>query len=254
MKAIILAAGEGKRLRPYTNDKPKCMVDVCGSSLIERQLSVLKSEGIDDIVIVGGYKSHMLHPYSDKILENVSYSDTNMVWTLFCAVEQLQGDILICYGDIVYSRNILKSLLNSTSDIATTVDMEWESYWKARNENILSDAETLRLDDNGCILEIGRRPMTVDEIEGQYMGLIKLNNKGTSVFKSVFHGALECGLMGETVRDAYMTDLLQEVINSGSCVQSVPVRGEWVEVDTVSDLNAKITCNRLREIDLSLNQ
>ena len=98
MKAIILAAGEGKRLRPYTDDRPKCMVDVCGSSLIERQLSVLNSEGVSDITIVGGYKSHMLRPYSDNLLENINYSSTNMVWTLFCAEEQLQGNVLICYG------------------------------------------------------------------------------------------------------------------------------------------------------------
>ena len=59
-KVILLVAGEGKRLRPYTLDRPKCMVEIEGISLIDRQLAVLNSEGIDNIVLIGGYKSEML--------------------------------------------------------------------------------------------------------------------------------------------------------------------------------------------------
>jgi choline kinase len=84
-KVILLVAGEGKRLRPYTLDKPKCMVEIDGVSLIDRQLAVLKSEGLDNIVMIGGYKSEMLKKYGIKLKNNPRYFETNMVWTLFCA-------------------------------------------------------------------------------------------------------------------------------------------------------------------------
>ncbi len=253
MKAIILVAGEGRRLRPYTEDRPKCMVDICGSNLIERQLSVLRSEGVTDIIMIGGYKSEMLNKYDVKLLINSRYYETNMVWTLFCAEDQIKGDILICYGDIVYSRSVLRKLLDSTSDVSTTIDMDWKSYWKARNEDLLNDAETLKLDSNNYILDIGKRPDTVDEIEGQYMGLIKLTNKGASILKKVFNKALQDrNLMGKPVENAYMTDLLQTMIDTGNPIKSIPVHGEWVEIDTVSDLNVEMTCERLIRIDDSL--
>ena len=134
-----MAAGEGTRLRPYTLDRPKCMVEIDGVSLIDRQLEVLKSEGIDDIVIIGGYKSEMLKRFDIKLKVNARYFETNMVWTLFSAEEELEGDVIVSYGDIVYSKNILNALIKSKADIAVTIDKKWEGYWRERNENPLDD-------------------------------------------------------------------------------------------------------------------
>ena len=108
IKVILLVAGEGTRLRPYTLDRPKCMVEINGISLIDRQLAVLKSESLEDIVMIGGYKSDMLKREGMKLKINTRYHETNMLWTLFCAEEELEGDVIISYGDIVYSRDILK--------------------------------------------------------------------------------------------------------------------------------------------------
>ena len=105
LKVILLVAGEGKRLRPYTLDRPKCMVEIEGISLIDRQLSILKSQGLSDIVMIGGYKADMLKRKGVKLKINPRYHETNMVWTLFSAEEELEGDLIVSYGDIVYSRN-----------------------------------------------------------------------------------------------------------------------------------------------------
>ena len=148
-KVILLVAGEGTRLQPYTLDRPKCMVTINGISLIERQLKVLKQEGLCNIVMVGGYKAEMLQVFNIKTMINPNYSKTNMLWTLFCAEEELEGEVIVSYGDIVYSREVLRALLESTADIAVIIDKKWESYWKARSEDPLSDAETLKLDKKG---------------------------------------------------------------------------------------------------------
>jgi len=249
LKVVILAAGEGTRLRPYTLDRPKCMVEIDGVSLIDRQLEVLKSEGIGDIVIIGGYKSEMLKRGDIKLKVNDRYFETNMVWTLFSAEEELEGDIIVSYGDIVYSKNILKALIKSKADIAVTIDMKWEGYWRERNENPLDDAETLKLRKDGTISEIGQKPSSLEEIEGQYMGLMKFSSEGVRQIKSAFHSALESGkLLGKEVENSYMTDLLQSIVNIGGKVASVQIDEDWVEVDTVEDLHAPITLERVKRI------
>ena len=251
-KVILLVAGEGKRLRPYTLDRPKCMVEIDGISLIDRQLAVLKAEGLDDIVIVGGYKSEMLKRDNVRLKLNSRYYETNMVWTLFSAEEELDNldrDVIVSYGDIVYSREILQALLKSTTDIAVIIDKEWESYWRARNENPLDDAETLKIRRDGTISEIGQKPKSLSEIEGQYMGLMKFSVKGIKQIKEIFHTAVESGeLLGKSVESSYMTDLLQVAINSGRSVTAVPVCNSWIEVDTVKDLKGATTKERLSKI------
>lgn len=191
IKVILLVAGEGKRLHPYTLDRPKCMVEIDGISLIDRQLEVLSSEKLDNFVMIGGFKSEMLERDGVKLRLNERYYETNMVWSLFSAEEELEGEVIVSYGDIVYSRKILRALLDSSADIAVTVDKEWKSYWSLRNENPLDDAETLKLRDDRSISEIGKKPNSLKEIEGQYMGLMKFSNKGIKILKDVFHNALK---------------------------------------------------------------
>jgi len=250
-KVILLVAGEGKRLRPYTLDRPKCMVEINGISLIDRQLSVLQAEGLDDIVMIGGYKADMLKRDGIKLKINPRYYETNMVWTLFSAEEELKGGVIVSYGDIVYSREILQSLLKSNADIAVTIDKEWENYWRSRSENPLDDAETLKLREDGTISEIGQKPHSLDEIEGQYMGLMKFSDKGIAQLKEVFYSAVKRGeLSGKNIYNSYMTDLLQELINTPINVTSVPVNSNWVEIDTVEDLQSLITQKRIKEIEL----
>jgi len=250
-KVILLVAGEGKRLRPYTLDRPKCMVEIDGKSLIDRQMAVLKKEGLTDIVMIGGYKAEMLKREGIALKTNPRYYETNMVWTLFSAEEELEGDVIISYGDIVYSREILQALLKSNADIAVTIDKEWESYWRARSEDPLDDAETLKLRKDGTISEIGQKPKSLDEIEGQYMGLMKFSAKGIKKIKDIFHIAISNGhLMGKDVENAYMTDLLQSLINTKHQIKSVPVNGGWVEVDTVDDMESSVTKERLKLIDI----
>lgn len=246
MKAIILAAGEGTRLRPYTLDRPKCLVEADGKSLLERQLEVLRSQEIDPIILIGGYRAEMLERPGVELRLNPRYAETNMVWTLFCAEADLTGEFVLGYGDIVYSKKNLQALLASTADIAVTIDLDWESYWRARNEDPLADAETLKLGSEGEILEIGQKPSSLSEIEGQYMGLLKFSAKGAEILRKVFHDAKQAGVLrGKTVEKAYMTDLLQAIVDAGYRIQSVPVHGDWVEVDTVEDLESEVLVQRL---------
>jgi choline kinase len=248
-KVVILAAGEGTRLRPHTLDRPKCLVEVDGRSLLDRQLAVLRAEGAGPVVLVGGYRAEKLARPDVAVRLNPRYAETNMVWTLFCAEEELDGEVVLAYGDIVYSRRNLRALLDSRADVAVAIDLDWKAYWEARSEDPLSDAETLRLAPDGRILEIGQKPTSLAQIQGQYMGLMKFSAAGLGQLRQVFHGARRAGtLRGKPVEKAYMTDLLQAMIDAGLRLDAVPVRGEWVEVDTVRDLESAVTRRRLEAI------
>ena len=249
MKAIILAAGEGSRLHPYTLDRPKCLVEVDGESLLDRQIKVLKSKGVNQIILIGGYLSEMLERDDAELRINPIYDETNMVYTLFCAEPDLNDGAIVSYGDIVYSKTILSALLKSDADITVAIDLDWETYWRVRNENPLDDAETLKLSLDGQIIEIGQKPKSLEEIEGQYMGLMKFSAKGMQLLKKTFHDAKSVGtLRGKSIEKAYMTDLLQEMIDMDIRLDAVPVKGGWVEVDTVKDLENEITLKRLESI------
>ncbi len=249
MKSIILAAGEGTRLRPYTLERPKCMVEAAGRSLLDRQLDVLEKSGVTNNIVIGGYLSDKLRNRGSKRYLNPRYDQTNMVWTLFCAEEELEGEVIVTYGDIVYSKEILDSLIESDAEISVVVDMEWQSYWESRLEDPLDDAETLKLSDNGQILELGKKPSSLDEIEGQYIGLMKFKGDGLKKLKNTFTDAQKEGFLnGKPVENAYMTDMLQAIIDSGFPVQAVPVHSPWVEVDTVEDLENEVTIRRLNKI------
>ena len=249
MRSIILAAGEGKRLRPFTNDRPKCLVEIGDRNLLDRILDV-HARRISDIVVVGGYRSKMLNDDRYRLLENNDYDKTNMVETLFCAEKELCKGAIVSYGDIVYPLPVLDSVINSLADIAVAIDMNWRSYWQSRLDNPLEDLETLRMNAKMEIVEIGNKPKALEEIEGQYMGLMKFTKRGAEIAKKVYKSSLSGGaISGKEVKTAYMTDLLQAIIDEGFSVHAVPVRHLWVEIDTVDDLKSQITIERLRSIE-----
>ena len=251
MKSIILAAGEGTRLRPYTNNIPKCMVEVNGISLIDRQLEVLRFEGVHDITVIGGYHADKLTNSNITLRYNPKYNSTNMLWTLFCANDQLNSDddIIISYGDIVYSHKILNKLISSNADISISVDLNWESYWRSRFPDPLNDAETLRFDENNFLTEIGQKPKVINEIQGQYMGLMKFSKNGQRQLRSVFQKGIDNGdIRGKIPEKAYMTDLIQMMIDEGISIKTLGIQDYWVEVDTVEDLLSEETRNRLDHI------
>lgn len=249
MKAIILAAGQGMRLRPFTDDRPKCLVEIDGKSLLKRQLDVLRAEGVDETVLIGGYRAESLSSFGSRLYVNREFDSTNMVWTLFSARTELVGDLLVSYGDIVYPRQALRSVLASSADVTVAVDLEWEPYWRERNEDPLADAETLKLGHDGRIVEIGQKPKSLSEIQGQYIGLVRYSHSGLRALISAFDSAVARGdLRGKDPRKAYMTDLLQALIDSGQEVRPAFFEGGWVEVDTAYDLTMPGTARRLRAI------
>ena len=137
-----------------------------------------------------------------------------MVSTFFCAKEFLDDDIIISYSDIIYNTDILKKLINDEAHIGIIVDKSWKKLWSLRMDNPLDDAETLKVKD-GKILELGKKPIGYDEIEGQYIGLIKI--KKNTVNKVIrYYESLDKSLLydGNDYDNMYMTTFIQMIIDN----------------------------------------
>lgn len=244
MKVIILAGGQGTRLRPLTNDKPKCMVEYKNKPIINYILETIKGCELSDIAIVNGYKKDVLEDYlkNEKIsfFTNKNYDTTNMVNTLFYAKDFMDDDIIISYADIVYDEKILQKLIDSKDDFSVVVDKKWRELWSQRMDNPLEDAETLKVID-GKIIELGKKPNCYDEIEGQYIGLIKIS-------KNVIHQVINyyedldknSFYDGKDFNNMYMTSFIQMMIDNLLDVKPIFIDGGWVEVDCVDDLKVNI--------------
>lgn len=239
MKAIILAAGQGLRLRPLTDDHPKCLVPVFGRPILDYTLQTLRSRGIDDITLVTGFRADCLTGLGLRTRHNERFDATNMVHSLFCAADQLRGDVVVSYGDIVFSPGILDALLAAPSRFSVVVDTRWRELWELRMADPLSDAETLVLDEAGRITELGKKPRRIEEIQGQYIGLFRIAGEAMAAVREFYAGLDRDALYdGQDFANMYMTSFIQTVIDRLMPVQAVPVAGGWIEVDTLEDLRA----------------
>lgn len=251
MKAIILAAGQGTRLRPFTDDRPKCMVEINGKTIIERQLETMHSCGIrnEDIIVIAGYRGDVLQDRFGStgisIIVNKEYEDTNMVYSLMCAGEVMkaQEEILVSYGDIIYTPSVLKKVLNSEEVMSIVVDDGWYDYWAQRCGNPLDDAETLMFDKDDYLTEIGQKTTELDKVQSQYIGLMHFRKTGLETMLALAEEARLRSSRKETLwrtsrdyRRMYMTDLLQGLIDEGNRLKAVHIRRGWYEIDDCEDL------------------
>ncbi|OOH76144.1 nucleotidyl transferase [Pseudomonas koreensis] len=234
MKAIILAAGRGSRMKSLTDERPKCLVELRGKPLLEWQLESLRAADISDIAVVTGYKRELLAGRGLSEFHNPRWAETNMVSSLACAESWLQGEpCIVSYSDIFYSPVAVQSLINCEATLAVTYDPNWLQLWTERFGDPLLDAETFRLSATNTLAEIGNKPQSVDDVQGQYMGLLRFTSEGWAEVVR-----LRAELSPQQRDSMHMTNTLQRVIDAGRVqIEAVAYTGEWGEVDSSEDLS-----------------
>ncbi|MBT8063015.1 MAG: phosphocholine cytidylyltransferase family protein, partial [Gammaproteobacteria bacterium] len=204
-----------------------------GKTLLQRQLDTAHEAGVHDVVLIGGYLADQLRGFGAELVINEDYATTNMVQSLFCARSHFGNDFIMSYGDIVYGRAVLDNLLESQEQVAVVVDSGWRSYWERRFEDPLSDAESLQMDEQNRISSIGQKVRDISEIEAQYIGLVRFQRNGVRQLCRSYDSACE---EKTGVDDMYMTDLLQAMASEPVGLAPVLIDGNWLEIDSVSDL------------------
>ena len=212
-------------------NKPKCFIKLHGKKLIDWQLETLKNAGIEDIALVRGYKKNVFK-YNLKYFDNVKWSETNMVTSLLSANSWLKlHTCIISYSDIIYSPDAVSRLKTIKNDIGITYDKNWSILWSKRFDDPLIDAETFRIDKKNFLIEIGNKPKTLEEVQGQFMGLLKINPNGWDKICKLLNRYTE-----KEKSNMDITNLLKKLIYFGTKVETISIKDSWYEVDSKSDL------------------
>ncbi|GAA2626036.1 phosphocholine cytidylyltransferase family protein [Actinomadura fulvescens] len=217
MRGVILAAGRGSRMGPHTADRPKCLMEINGASLLERQLAALRHAAITEAAVVTGWRAERFVGKPVRLLHNPRWDSSTMV----------------------------DSVAREPDPIVIGYDPDWLPLWSRRFDDPLTDAETFRLRGDGTLAQIGARPRSLEEIEGQYVGLLKFEPDGWETLRTVLAGLPAQGRRNTT---ALLNRLIDRVPFG---LRAVPIPGPWHEFDTPSDLQVGRTA--LDELDKELS-
>ena len=241
MKAIILAAGKGSRMCKLTQNIPKPLLNINGKSIIERQLSSLKQNGILDIIIVIGPHYEKFNFKNVVCVNNLDYKKHDTLGSFMTARDYMNDEIITTYADQIFEEKILKSMTEFTGDIGIAVDLDWEKNYVNRAQHSKSEADNVLINGNE-VLEIRKNILECKKNEkiGEFLGLMKLSRKGSKVFLDKY-SELKISHQGKfhnapSLEKAYLTDMLQELIVSGIRISPIYVNGKWCEIDTLQDL------------------
>jgi choline kinase len=176
MRAIILAAGRGRRINQLSKLKPKCFIKVNNKSLINYQIEALKKAGIKKIAIITGYKKNFFQNLKTKKFNNKEWRSTNMIYSLCKAQSWLSKyKCIICYSDIFFETSAIKLLKKNNNEFCVLSYLDWKNLWKKRFKNIKIDIESFKINKSNYITNIGQKVRNINDIQGQFMGVFKLS-------------------------------------------------------------------------------
>ncbi len=245
-KVLIIAAGMGRRMKSYTDDRPKCLLDFGGKTLLQRQIEAYRSCGIETMALVRGYKKEQIKYEGITYYDNPDYENNNILNSLFYGENEINGHIIVSYSDILFEDQVVKRLLESDQDISIVVDIDWQGYYVDRREHPEAEAENVIFDANNNVVHIGKILTDKHDVHGEFIGMMKLTPKGAEIFKRHFQRAksLYWGKpfqRAPVFEKAYLTDMIQEMADLGVPVHCVIIERGWKEIDTVEDYERALT-------------
>ncbi len=249
--AVILAAGFEEELLPLNEDRPKAMIEIKGRSILERQQNLLRSAGINNIVVAAGYKAEAVNIPNVQVFQNPNYQTTGIAASLFAAAPALKGRVLVLYGDILFDRAILERLLVTPADAAIVVDRAWYDLFRTEgrspegadlviaNERPVQSHRFLPSDEPVNILQIGQK-LDKKLVTGEFIGLASFSARGIEWLKEAYKDGQakpqdDTYHEAPSFRKASFCDLLQEMIKREHPVKAVETYKGWLEVDTFED-------------------
>ena len=240
MKVIIVAAGTGTRLGKEVSKLPKALLEVNGQTILSRQISILKKIGIEEVVVITGPYAEKFPPIDVNYVNDAKHNEHDVLGSLLVAKDYIQGDIVITYSDILFDENVLRQIIQQECDIGIAIDMDWKQAYEGRTLHPLTEAENVLLDDNKNVLKIQKNIKSHEGNVGEFLGLIKLSSHGSKILTDKFEYLLanHTGTFhnAASLKKAYFTDFIQELVNSKIVVTPIFISGKWCEVDTNQDL------------------
>lgn len=240
MKAIIIAAGQGTRLHPYTLECPKPLLKIGARSMLERQVDAYRAGGIKDVVVVVGYQAEQFPDLGVTYVRNDRYRENSVLVSLMYAREYMQDGFIASYSDLIFSPELVKELIDSEQDIVLSLDDTWQTRYSTLEHHPTGAVEKVLYDSSLKISKLGK-PIE-ESAPAEFIGLIKASSTGAKLIYTGFQQA-KASFEGKpfgyakTFEKSDLTDLLQYLIEGGTSIYGlIQSRFPWVEVDTAEDL------------------
>lgn len=233
---IILAASRGIELGELTENTPKAMLNINGKPLLAKMIDLFHERGIKDISIVRGYKKEAFTFSNVSYFDNDEYATTGELVSLYKAKEKLVNDSIITYGDILYRKFVLASLLDEEGEVVIVADANLERRCCGNHGDFILSTRpySKSFSEEPVFLKSiqFRKLDKTDQYDGEWIGLLKTNHKGSEILKKV----LEEISTKENFEKMKMPDLLNMLIEKGIPVKVIYIDGHWLDVDNLSDL------------------
>ena len=249
MKAVILSAGQGKRLLPLTANCPKCILPVRGRTLIEWQIDELAKCGINQVSIVLGFRADKVErllgerydPHHVKTIYNDAYAVSDNLVSCWAARDEMHSDFVLLNGDTLFEAAVLQLLLDTQSHPVTVAISHKKNY----------DADDMKVElDGGRLVRIGKE-LLPDQIDGESIGMILFRGQGPKLFRD----AMEKKLRIPSAQKKWYLSVIDEMARSMP-VWTCSTKGlQWCEVDYHADLKLaeKVVsaCGTLSGVDVN---
>ena len=240
MKAIIISAGCSSRLGDLTKELPKSLVDVNGKSIIQRQIETFQNNGIKEIIVIVGPNKDKFQLNDVEYVIDKNFHEHEQLSSLMTASKHFQNDVVISFGDVIVDNNIMKQIVESTYDIGIAIDLKWKKNYENRSQHPKSEAD-LALIKSNKITKIKKNLNFIENHQlGEFLGIMKLSDLGLKKFLDVFE-RLNSSHEGKfhdapSFQKAYLTDMIDELIQTNEVVNPIFIDGVWFEIDTIEDL------------------
>jgi phosphoenolpyruvate phosphomutase len=243
--AVVLAASRGKGLEAVTTDRPKVMLPIAGKPLLRWLVDSFKKESVNDITVVGGYRADAIDPAGIRLVVNERYAHTDELASLACAIDKIESDTIISYGDLLFRSYVLRDLLECKADFSVVVD---SSPTDASNRTVRDFAYCNRGDDRGLfgtqvllkrvVSRADARPdgTAEEEPQGRWIGMLNVSQQGLVKLKTVLQA-----LRARPDFDSLdMPALLNALIAAGAAIEVLYVHGHWRGVNDLDDFRRAV--------------
>lgn len=229
MKALILAAGRGHRLQPFTRTTPKCLLPVeAHETILQRQVRLLTQAGVDRIVVVAGFgfpqvQAALAHDHRVRVIYNPFHEVADNLISLWAARSHMDEDLLIVNGDNVFHPDLPRHLLQPIAPDCQLLVQYKDSY----------DDDDMKVRIRAGLLQRIGKDLPAGQIDAESVGLLSFRGRGVEHL----HAILEEAVQAERAMSSYYLDGIQRLASGGIAIHCVDTGTlPWADVDTPSDL------------------
>jgi choline kinase len=232
LKAIILSAGQGRRLMPLTSNMAKCSLTLHGISILEWQLSQIAQCDIDEVIVVTGFAFERVDAIVDSIdfikvrtLHNPMYAHTDNLGTCWEARFEMDGPFVLMNGDTLFEAAVLQRLLNSDKKYPVTLATDSKPHFDLDDMKIIADGDRL--------LKVSKQ-LDISIVNGESIGLMVFNQTGAKAFTEKLEEMMD---QSNALKLWYLSAIDQ--LASDGLAGICPIDGlSWCEVDDAADFAA----------------